>query len=135
MNLPIAPPAFDTTTEYGRHARADRGADIGAGCCLTLLELIALLAVFWFWFLSVISDGPGKTPETESLWGYPAVVIGVVGALAVVAALIAARVRAVVTFVSQSVMAVLVCVVLFGGYTAQSQEDAHCDTAPSACHR
>lgn len=132
MNLPIAPPAFDATTGPRRQDRADLGADIGIGCALAFLEIAALAVVVGLWFLSGFNLDPAKTVRPDSLWGYLAVVGGI-GAFAVVATAIAARVRAFVTVVSQTVVALLVSLALFGGYTAQSQEDAHCDTAPSAC--
>lgn len=54
------------------------------------------------------------------------------GAVAVVAAAVAARAGAVVTVISQVVMAVLVCVCVFGGAAMQSHEDVKCREVPSA---
>ncbi|MFF7370420.1 hypothetical protein [Streptomyces tricolor] len=45
MELPTAPPAFDATAGPGPRRRADRGADIGAGCGLVLLESVALVVI------------------------------------------------------------------------------------------
>ncbi|MFI1166866.1 DUF6234 family protein [Streptomyces sp. NPDC020801] len=135
MNLPVAPPAFDATDGPEQPRRADRGADIGAGCGLVFLELIALVVIFGLWFLSGFNLDPAKTVEADSLWAYLAGA-GAVGALTVVAAAIAARAGAVVTVVGQGVMAALICVLLFGGAAVQSHEDAVCRDTPSApgCH-
>lgn len=131
MDLPVAPPAFDATTGPRRHARADRGADFGAGCGLVLLELIALVVIFGLWFLSGFNLDPAKTVRMDSLWGYLAAAGGV-GLLAVVAAGIAARAGATATVVSQAVMAALICVIVFGGAAAQSHQDTVCHDMPSA---
>lgn len=131
MDLPMAPPAVDTTTGREQRARADRGADIGAGCGLALLELIALVVIFGLWFLSGVTLDPDTAVEADSLWGYLAAAGGV-GVLAVVSAAIAARVGATVTVVSQGVMAALICLLIFGGATAQSHEDATCRATPAA---
>ncbi|MEU5594695.1 DUF6234 family protein [Streptomyces sp. NPDC020298] len=116
MNLPVAPPAFDATTGPHRRHHADRGADIGAGCGLVLLELIALVVIFGLWFLSGFNLDPAKTVHTDSLWGY----------------LAAARAGAVVTVVSQGIMAALIGVILFGGAAAQSHQDTLCRDIPTA---
>ncbi|MFG2134798.1 DUF6234 family protein [Streptomyces sp. NPDC048751] len=131
MDLPMAPPAVDTTTGREQRAHADRGADIGAGCGLVLLELISLVVIFGLWFLSGVTLDPGTAVETDSLWGYLAAAGGV-GVLAVVSAAIAARVGATVTVVSQGVMAALICLLVFGGATVQSHEDATCRATPAA---
>ncbi|MEU6671365.1 DUF6234 family protein [Streptomyces sp. NPDC046727] len=131
MNLPVAPPAFDATAGPRQRHRADRGADIGAGCGLVFLELIALVVIFGLWFLSGFNLDPGKTVRTDSLWGYLAAAGGV-GALALVALVIAARAGAVVTVVSQGIMAALICLVVFGGSAAQSHQDTVCRDLPSA---
>lgn len=125
MNLPIAPPAFDATTGPKQRHRADPGADIGAACGLVVLELLALGLTFGLWFLSGINLDEGKTAHVDSLWGYLAVAGGV-GAVTVVAAAVAARLGAVVTVISQVVMAVLVCACVFGGAAMQSRDDARC---------
>jgi steroid 5-alpha reductase family enzyme len=130
MNLPIAPPAFDATTGPRPRHRADRGADIGAGCALVVLELIALAAIFGLWFLSGIDLDTGTTVGVDPLWGC-LTAAGAVGLLTVLAAAVAARAGAVVTVVSQGVMATLVCVIVFGGTAAQSHEDAQCRRTPS----
>ncbi|MFC0497887.1 DUF6234 family protein [Streptomyces mutabilis] len=85
MNLPAAPPAFDATTGPGPRRRADRGADIGAGCGLVLLELITLVVIFGLWFLSGFNLDPAKSVTTDPLWNYLAAAGGV-GLLAVAAA-------------------------------------------------
>ncbi|GGT00292.1 DUF6234 family protein [Streptomyces cinerochromogenes] len=131
MDLPTAPPAFDATEGPGPHRRADRGADIGAGCALVLLELIALVVVFGLWWLSGFHLDPAETATADSLWGYLAAA-GAVGVLAVAAAAVAARAGAVVTVVGQTVMAVLVCLVVFAGASAQSHQDRVCRERPSA---
>lgn len=131
MNLPIAPPAFDATTGPGRRRRADRGADIGAGCGLVFMELIALAVIFGFWFLTGLNLDPAKTVTTDSLWKYLAAAGGV-GVLAIVAAAIAARAGAVVTVATQAIMAALICVIVFGGAAAQSHQDRLCRDMPSA---
>jgi hypothetical protein len=131
MNLPVAPPAFDATTGPGQHRRADRGADIGAGCGLVFLELIALAVIFGLWFLSGFNLDPAKTVTTDSLGKYLAAADGV-GLLAVAAAVIAARAGAVVTVVAQAIMAALICALVFGGAAAQSHQDRLCHDMPSA---
>ncbi|MEU6272033.1 DUF6234 family protein [Streptomyces populi] len=131
MNLPTAPPAFDATTGPGRRHRADRGADIGAGCGLVLLELIALAVIFGLWFLSGFDLDPDGTVTGDPLWKYLAAAGGV-GLLAIAAAVIAARFGAVVTVVAQAVMAVLVCALVFGGTAVQSHQDRLCRDMPSA---
>ncbi|WP_037673986.1 DUF6234 family protein [Streptomyces griseus] len=131
MNLPVAPPAFEDAGGPGKRGRADRGADVGAGCGLVLLELIALVVIFGLWLLSGFDLDPGTAVEIDSLWGYLAATGGI-GALAVVAAAIAARAGAVVTVVSQGVMAALICLLVFGGAMVQSHEDAVCRDTPAA---
>ncbi|MCX3063202.1 DUF6234 family protein [Streptomyces beihaiensis] len=131
MNLPVAPRAYDATTDPRRRTRADRGADIGAGCGLVFLELIALAVIFWLWFLSGFNLDPARTVMPDSLWKYLAAAGGV-GVLAIVAAAIAARAGAVVTVVAQVVMAVVILVVVFGGATLQSHQDQLCRDVPSA---
>lgn len=64
MNLPIAPPAFDATTGPRRRHRADLGADIGAGCALVVLELLALAVVFGLWFLSGLDLDTGRSSSS-----------------------------------------------------------------------
>ncbi|MCG0066033.1 DUF6234 family protein [Streptomyces tricolor] len=131
MDLPTAPPAFDATAGPGPRRRADRGADIGAGCGLVLLESVALLVIFGLWWLSGFTLDPAETATADSLWGYLAAAAGV-GALALVAAALAARAGAVVTVACQAVMAVLVCLVVFGGAAVQSHQDQRCRDLPSA---
>ncbi|MFJ5531294.1 DUF6234 family protein [Streptomyces sp. NPDC093261] len=131
MDLPVAPPAFDATTGPGQSRVADRGADIGAGCGLVLLELIALVVIFGLWYLSGFNLDPGKTVTTDSLWNYLAAAGGV-GILAITAAAIAARAGAVVTVVTQAIMAILTCAIIFGGATVQSHQDQLCRDIPSA---
>ncbi|MEU6064668.1 MULTISPECIES: DUF6234 family protein [Streptomyces] len=131
MNLPIAPPAFDATTGPQPRHRADRGSDIGAGCGLVFLELIALGVIFGLWFQSGFNLDPGKTVPFDSLWGYLAAAGGV-GVLAVVAVAIAARAGATVTVVTQGIMAALICAILIGGATVQSHQDKLCRDFPAA---
>lgn len=131
MDLPVAPPAFDATRGTGRRRRADLGADIGAGCGLVLLELIALAVIFGLWFLSGFNLDPAKTVSPDPLWTYLAA-SGGVGVLAGVAAAVAARAGAMVTVVGQAVMAGLVCVVVLGGVALQSHQDQRCRDTPSA---
>ena len=131
MDLPVAPPAFDATTGPGPHRRADLGADIGAGCALVILELIALAVIFWLWFLTGFNLDPARTVRAAPLWNYLAAVGGV-GVLAVVAAAVAAWARAVVTVVTQVVVVVLTGVIVFGGAAAQSHEDRRCRDLPTA---
>jgi len=135
MDLPVAPPAFDATTGPRRRDRAHLGADIGAGCGLVLLELAALLVILGRWFLSGVDFDPARTVVVDSLWGY-LVAVGGVGVLAVVAAVIAACTRAIVTVVSQGVMAALICLIVFGGAELQSHDDAKCRDMPTpvTCH-
>ncbi|WP_244174656.1 DUF6234 family protein [Streptomyces murinus] len=83
------------------------------------LELIALVVIFWLWFLSGFNLDPGRTVTADSLCGY-------------LAAAIAARAGAVVTVVSQALMAALICVIVFGGAAAQSHQDRLCRDTPSA---
>ncbi|MEU9653418.1 DUF6234 family protein [Streptomyces sp. NPDC048110] len=131
MDLPVAPPAFDGATGVRRRRRADLGVDIGAGCGLVFLELIALAVIFGLWFLSGFNLDPGRSVRPDSLWNYLAAVGGV-GVVAVVAAVAAARAGALVTVVGQTVMAALICVVLFGGAALQSHQDQRCRDMPSA---
>lgn len=131
MDLPVAPSAFDGVTGTGRRRRADLGADIGAGCGLVLLELIALAVIFGLWFLAGVSLDPAESVSPEPLWNYLAAVGGV-GVLAGVAAAVAARVRAWVTVVGQAVVVGLVCVVVFGGVELQSHQDRRCRDVPAA---
>ncbi|MEV6840207.1 DUF6234 family protein [Streptomyces sp. NPDC051133] len=131
MNLPIAPPAFDATTGPRSRHRADRGADIGAGCALVLLELIALVVVFGLWALSGFTLDPAGTARTDSLWNY-LTAAGGIGLLALVAAAIAARAGAVVTVVAQATMAALICVIVVAGAAAQSHQDRWCRDMPAA---
>ncbi|MFI8488389.1 DUF6234 family protein [Streptomyces rubrogriseus] len=131
MDLPAAPPAFDATTGPGRRRRADLGADIGAGCGLVVLELIALAVIFGLWFLSGLSLDPAESVPPDPLWNYLAAVGGV-GVLAGVAAAVAARAGAVVTVVGQAVVVGLVCVVVSGGVALQSHQDQRCRGMPAA---
>ncbi|MFI2200115.1 DUF6234 family protein [Streptomyces sp. NPDC020192] len=138
MNLPVAPPAFDATEGPRQRERADTGADIAAGCGLVFLELVALVAVFGRWLLSGFTLDTAKTVHADSLWGY-LTAAGAVGAVALLAALVAARARAMVTVVGQTVMALLVTVIVFTGALAQAHDDASvrgreqtCRSAPSA---
>ncbi|MFF9105029.1 DUF6234 family protein [Streptomyces rubrogriseus] len=131
MDLPVAPPAFDATTGSGRRRRADLGADIGAGCGLVVLELIALAVIFGLWFLSGLSLDPAESVSPDPLWNYLAAVGGV-GVLAGVAAAVAARAGAVVTVAGQAVVVGLVCVVVFGGVALQSHQDQRCRDVPAA---
>ncbi|MFE2580416.1 DUF6234 family protein [Streptomyces sp. NPDC059378] len=131
MDLPVAPPAFDATTGPRQRRRADRGADIAAGCGLVLLELIALAVIFGLWFISGFHLDPQETVTTDPLWGYLAAAGGV-GAVAVAAAVTAARVDAVVTVVAQAVMAVLILMIVLGGGEVQSHQDQLCHDVPSA---
>ncbi|MEV5983866.1 DUF6234 family protein [Streptomyces sp. NPDC052051] len=131
MDLPVAPPAFDATTGPGQRRRADRGVDIGAGCGLVVLELIALAVIFGLWLLSGVDLDPARTVRPDSLWNYLAAVGGV-GALAIAAAVTAAWAGAVVTVVTQAVMAALTCLIIFGGVELQSYEDHRCRDVPTA---
>ncbi|MFJ8805216.1 DUF6234 family protein [Streptomyces sp. NPDC102490] len=131
MELPVAPPAFDATDGARRRRRADLGADIGAGCGLVFLELIALAVIFGLWFLSGFQLDPAESVSPDPLWDYLAAVGGV-GVLAGAAAAVAARVRAVVTVVGQAVVVGLVCGVVFGGVALQSHQDQRCRDVPSA---
>ncbi|MFH9084032.1 DUF6234 family protein [Streptomyces sp. NPDC017673] len=131
MDLPVAPPAFDATDGPGPHRRADRGADVGAGCGLVFLELVALVVIFGLWALSGWTFDTAETATSDPLWNYLAAAGGV-GVLALVAGLIAARAGAVVTVATQAVMAALVCLIVFGGAAAQSHQDQVCQDMPSA---
>ncbi|MFF0588726.1 DUF6234 family protein [Streptomyces sp. NPDC003781] len=131
MDLPVAPQAFDAASGTGRRRRADLGADIGAGCGLVFLELIALAVIFGLWFLSGFNLDPAETVSSDPLWKYLAAAGGV-GVLAGVAAAVAVRAGAVVTAVGQAVMVGLVCVVVFGGVALQSHQDQRCRDVPSA---
>ncbi|ALO97087.1 membrane protein [Streptomyces hygroscopicus subsp. limoneus] len=131
MDLPVAPPAFDATAGPGPRRRADRGADVGAGCGLVFLELVALVVIFGLWVLSGWTFDTAETVTADPLWNYLAAA-GAVGVLALAAGLIAAWAGAVVTVATQAVVAVLVCVVVFGGAAAQSHQDQVCRDTPSA---
>ncbi|MFI1936047.1 DUF6234 family protein [Streptomyces purpureus] len=135
MNLPVAPPAFDATA--GARSRAGRGVDIAAGCGLVFLELIALVLIAGAWFMSGFTLDPQDDVEADPLWVYLGVAGGV-GVLAVVAAAFAARAGAMVTVVSQGVMAALIAALVFGGAVLQNHEDNRepprnaCADSPSA---
>ncbi|MEU1489802.1 DUF6234 family protein [Streptomyces sp. NPDC005776] len=131
MDLPVAPPAFDATTGPKRRRRADRGVDIGAGCGLVFLELVALGVILGLWFLSGFNLDSAKTVTFDSWWNYLAAVGGV-GVLALAAAALAGWAGAVVTVVSQVVMATLMCVIVFGGVEVQSHQDQRCRDMPSS---
>ncbi|MEU9984223.1 DUF6234 family protein [Streptomyces sp. NPDC050856] len=122
-NLPIAPPAHDASVK----PPAGRGADVGMSCLLVFVELAALAVILIIWpFLDHfdLARDPDEPVEPVSMWRYlPAV--GGVGLLALVAAVIASRARAVVTVVSQGAMAVLVTLLVFGGGTLQDRLDEH----------
>ncbi|MGP3983543.1 DUF6234 family protein [Streptomyces sp. KR80] len=126
MDLPSAPVAFDASVR----PRADRGADVGAALGLLFLEVLALLLVFGAWVLSGFNLDPGRTVRADPLWGYLGVA-GVVGALAVVAAVIASRSGAVVTVWTPCFMAVIVAVGLCGGMAVQQHEDKLNNPAPT----
>lgn len=101
---------------------ADRGADIGAGCGLLVLELALLVVIFGAWLLTGVSLDPAEQGGTAPLSGYLPWAGGV-GLLAFVATVIAARAKAVITVIGQGFMAVLVAVVIAGGMAAQRHED------------
>lgn len=94
---------------------ADRGADIGAGCGLLVLELALLVVIFGAWLLTGVSLDPAEQGGTAPLSGYLPWAGGV-GLLAFVATVIAARAKAVITVIGQGFMAVLVAVVIAGGW-------------------
>ncbi|AGS70863.1 DUF6234 family protein [Streptomyces collinus] len=78
MDLPVAPPAFDATAGSGHRQRADRGADIGAGCGLVVLELGALAVIFGRWFLSGFALDTAESVAADPVRGY-LVAAGAVG--------------------------------------------------------
>ncbi|MFF6992998.1 DUF6234 family protein [Streptomyces sp. NPDC010273] len=86
-----------------------------------LLELIALAVIFGLWFLSGFDLDSEKTATTDPLWGYLAAAGGV-GVLAIAAAVTAAWVDAVVTVVTQAVVAVLILMIFLGGGEVQSHQ-------------
>ncbi|MBW1596630.1 DUF6234 family protein [Streptomyces sp. JJ38] len=131
MDLPVAPPAFDATTGPRRRRRAELAADVGAGCGLVFLELVALVAIFGLWFLSGFNLDPAENVTADPLWGYLAAAGGV-GVLAVVAAVVAVRSGAVVTASTQVAMATLICVIGGGGAAVQAYEDEQCRHRPEA---
>ncbi|EST19521.1 DUF6234 family protein [Streptomyces roseochromogenus] len=122
MDLPVAPPAFDAASGPRRHDRADTGADIGAGCGPVFLELTVLVADFGLWFLSWVTLDTARTVRADSPWGC-LTGAAAVAAFALVAALVAARARAIVTVVSQMVMAVLITLVVPAAALGQAHED------------
>lgn len=126
MDLPSAPVAFDDSVR----PHAGRGADVGAAVGLLLLEVLVLLVIFGVWLVTGVSLDPGRTVSPDPLWGY-LVAAGVVGALAVVAAVIASRSRAVVTVWTQCFMAVVVVAGVVGGVAVQQHEDATDHPAPA----
>ncbi|WP_329286521.1 DUF6234 family protein [Streptomyces sp. NBC_00691] len=101
---------------------ADRGADIGAGCGLLVLELALLVVIFGAWLLTGVSLDPAKPGRTDPLSGYLPWAGGV-GLLAFGVTVIAARAKAMITVISQGFMATLVAVVIAGGLAAQRVED------------
>ncbi|MFB7368234.1 DUF6234 family protein [Streptomyces sp. NPDC056222] len=79
--------------------------------------------------VSGLSLDPANPGTTDSLWGYLPWAGGV-GVLAFVAAAIAAKTRAVVTVISQGIMATLVALIIVGGVTGQQHEDERNRPAP-----
>ncbi|KOV65545.1 DUF6234 family protein [Streptomyces sp. MMG1121] len=132
MDLPVAPPAFDATDGPRHRDRADAGVDIAVGCGLAFLELTALAVIFGLWFLSGVTLDTAKTVKADPLWGC-LTAAGAVGACALVAALAAARARAVVTVAGQGVMALLISAVVFAGAKAQAHDDATVRTHEHTC--
>lgn len=126
MDLPSAPVAFDASVK----PRADRGADVGAALGLLFLEVLALLLIFGRWALSAFNLDTGKVVRADPLWGY-LVAAGVVGALALVACVIASRSGAVVTVCSQGFIAVILAAGFFGGLAVQQYEDKRNHPAPA----
>ncbi|MFE0648490.1 DUF6234 family protein [Streptomyces sp. NPDC059534] len=126
MDLPIAPPAFDASVR----TRPGRGADVGVAVGLMLLEGIVLLVTFGFWLLSGVSLDPGRTVSPDPLGGY-LVAAGVVGALTAVAAVIAARSRAVVTAATQGFVTLVVVIGVAGGVAVERQEGRTDHPAPA----
>ncbi|MCZ4126199.1 DUF6234 family protein [Streptomyces sp. H39-S7] len=126
MDLPIAPTAFDD----GARPRADRGADVGAAVGLLVFEAFALLVTFGRWLVTAMSFDPERTATPDRLWGY-LVAAGGIGALALVAAVIASRSRAVVTVSTQCFMAVVVGVGVVSGVAVQRHEDRIDRPAPA----
>ncbi|MFF2329327.1 MULTISPECIES: DUF6234 family protein [unclassified Streptomyces] len=135
--LPVSPPAFDATTGPRQRRHADRGADIGAGCGLALFELVALVVIFVAW----LSTGNAFEPSADP-FAPPTVYLaaaGGVGVLAIVAAVIAARSGAIVTVISQIVVAVLISVMALGAVAGRMHDeqrrqftDSPCRSSPSA---
>ncbi|AOT62211.1 MULTISPECIES: DUF6234 family protein [Streptomyces] len=121
--LPSSPPVDPGSAGPRRRERARRGPDAAAGCVLVLLELTALAVILLAWpFLDHFELDPQAPREPFTLWRYlPAV--AVLGGLVLVAAVLAARARAVVTAVSQTAMGVLIAAVLLGGTALQRHED------------
>ncbi|MEU2118160.1 DUF6234 family protein [Streptomyces sp. NPDC016459] len=126
MDLPVAPVAFDDSVR----PRAGRGADAGTAVGLLLFEVLALLVIFGLWLVSGVSLDPGRTARPDPVGGY-LVAAGVVGALAAVAAAIAARSRAVVTAWSQCFLVVVVAVGIAGGTTVRQDEQGPGRPAPA----
>ncbi|MGA5193256.1 DUF6234 family protein [Streptomyces exfoliatus] len=118
MDLPTAPAAFDDSVR----PRAGQGADVGTAVGLLLLEVLALLVIFGVWLVSGVSLDPSRSVSPDPLGGY-LVAAGVVGTVTVVAAVIAARSRAVVTAWTQCFMTVVVVAGATGGAAVQRHED------------
>ncbi|MFF9580840.1 DUF6234 family protein [Streptomyces achromogenes] len=131
MDLPVAPPAFDATGDPGPRRHAGLGAGIGAGCGLVFLEPAALVVVFGLWWLSAFNLDQARTVTADPLWNH-LIAAGAVGAVALVAAVIAARAGAVVTVAPQGLVAALVCLIVVGGSAAQPHEDQRCRETPTA---
>ncbi|MCE0447289.1 DUF6234 family protein [Streptomyces tricolor] len=132
MNLPTAPPAFDATTgprtasSCRPGCRRRGGVRAGApGVRRPGGDLRAVVAVP---VSPSIRPRPPRPTRCGATWPPPRES----GRSPSWPPVLAARAGAVVTVTCQAVMAVLVCLVVFGGAAVQSHQDQRCRDLPSA---
>ncbi|GGV45356.1 DUF6234 family protein [Streptomyces spectabilis] len=126
MDLPIAPPAFDASAR----TRADTGPDVGAAVGLLVAEVLVLAGIVAVWIASGLTFDPAADAEFDRLDGYLAA-SACVGGLALLATVVAIRVRAPVTAWSQGFMVVVIAAAVLAGFSYQRHEDEVRGPAPA----